>query len=247
MSKYVLCKFLGGSHLYGMNTPASDIDERGVFAHTDPAYILGTKRDDEERKQNPDIKEDIIYKELNHFAGLLKQSNSEAIEAMVAPVESFEIFTPEWKKIRDLGRKVIDSEKLFKCLRGYMQGEYRLAIGERKGTIGGKRYAQVLEYGFSPKNFCQLFRLAHLGQKFFLEDRFVINVKTDGDKDVYDYIMSVKTTPWLHNKESLTVEYNKYETALTLAYENRVASYTLDEDALNKTLLDIYLPFLNKI
>ena len=37
----MLVKTLGGSTAYGLNTPESDLDYRGVFVNTDPSKILG--------------------------------------------------------------------------------------------------------------------------------------------------------------------------------------------------------------
>jgi predicted nucleotidyltransferase len=239
-----LCKLLGGSHLYGLNTPESDIDYRGVFMHTDPSYILGTKRFDEERHQDPSIQEDLIFKELNHFAGLLKAANSEALEYLFAPTEVFTEFSESWARFRGATYSLVDTHKLYKCLRGYMQGEYRLAIGERKGTIGGKRYAEVIKYGFSRKNFTQLFRLAYVGQTFFLEDRFVVNIKKDAPTEIYDKLMKVKTQPWEFTKEVLTQMYLDEEKKLEDAFNNRIKTYTFSEDLINNLLLEAYKPYL---
>jgi predicted nucleotidyltransferase len=35
----VICKVTGGSRMYGLQTPESDTDIRGVFLNTDPAII----------------------------------------------------------------------------------------------------------------------------------------------------------------------------------------------------------------
>ena len=156
-ARTVLCEYLGGSQLYHLNTPESDVDERGVFMHTDPAYVLGTRRFDEERKQNDT--QDKVLKELSHFCSLLRKSNSEAMEVMFCNESEFSLLTPEFKEFRKLASDVVDSKNLFNCLRGYMQGEKRLANGLRKGKLGGNGFAKLQEVGFSPKNFTQLFRL----------------------------------------------------------------------------------------
>jgi hypothetical protein len=241
-----LCKFLGGSHLYGLNTPESDMDYRGVFMHTDPSYILGTKRFDEERMQNHTEQIDIVYKELNKMVALLKDSNSEAIEALFAPEEAFTENTEIWKEFRKHAIHFVDSEKLYKCLAGYMQGEYRLAIGERKGKIGGKRYSKLQEVGYSPKNFTQLFRLAYLGRTFFLEDRFVVNVKKDATTDTFDFLMGVKTKPENFTKEKLTELFHAEDAKLKEAFEARKYTFRFDEKLANELLLAAYLPYLLK-
>jgi len=38
-----LVKYIGGSKLYGLDTPESDIDYRGVFIHTNPSKIYGMR------------------------------------------------------------------------------------------------------------------------------------------------------------------------------------------------------------
>jgi len=240
----LLCEFHGGSHLYGLNTPASDIDVRGVYANTDYTSILGTKRFDEERRQTASIQEDIVYKEVSHFIRLLKQSNTEALEILFASESAFSILSDSMKLIRSYHESLVDSERLYKCLCGYMQGEYRLAIGERKGQIGGKRYESVQKYGFSPKNFTQLFRLAYAGQMFFEQNRFPVNIKEEKDPDIWNALMNIKTKPELFTKDELTLKYAEAELALEQAYENRVVERKFDEDKANELLFDVYMPHL---
>lgn len=241
MKTKVLCKYLGGSHLYKLNGPNSDVDERGVFMHTDPAYVLGTKRMDEERKQNDEV--DFVVKELNHFVTLLKKSNSEALECLFAEESAFHVMTPEFCLFRVNATSFIDSEKLFKCLMGYTQGERRLATGERTGQLGGKRKSAVDTYGFSPKNFTQMFRLLKLGTYFFNQNKFVVDVSYFDDK-THNLLRSVKFTPEKHNKEELNELSYEFETELKESFDNRQKDFKFDEDLANKLLLSCYKPYL---
>lgn len=240
----LLCEFQGGSHLYGLNTPASDIDVRGVFANTDPDYILGTKRHDESRKQISSEKEDIVYKELSHFMRLLKASNTEALEILFAKESAFSLMSHSMSLIRTSQDSFVDSERLYNCLRGYMQGELRLALGERKGQIGGKRYEAVQKYGFSPKNFTQLFRLAYVGEIFFKENRFPVNIKDEKDPAIWEALMAIKTQPENFSKDELTLRYAEAELSLEEAFNNRAKDRKFDEEVANETLLAIYIPHL---
>ena len=237
----VICEFLGGSHLYGLNTPSSDEDVRGIFVNTEPAYILGTRRFDEARKQNPDIKEDVVYKELSHFMRLLNQANTEALELLFAPIENFTSYSDQFERIQSKRNNLIDSKRLFNCLRGYMQGEYRLAVGQRTGQLGGKRYEQVQKYGFSPKNFTQLFRLAYVGRTFFTENRFVVNVRNE---PIYEKLMAIKTQPEKFSKESLTQDFEEAEKALVQAFERRAVTHHFEEEVANDILVEIYHPYI---
>lgn len=237
-----LCLYYGGSHLYRLNTLESDIDERGIFMHLDPAYILGTKRFDEERKQNDE--QDKVLKELSHYCSLLRRSNSEALEILFAESQ-FEAISPEFKLIRHHRYSFVDSKGLFNCLRGYMKGELRLALGERKGKIGGKRYAKLQEVGYSPKNFTQLLRLANVGITFFREDRYVVDTRDFAD-GVHELLMSIKTTPEKHTVEELKQLAADAEASLVTAYENRSVNHEFNEDLMNELLLQIYLPILQE-
>ena len=57
----MLVKMLGGSTAFGLNTPESDVDYRGVFVNTEPSKILGLEKLDHIQKQETD---DIVYCQL---------------------------------------------------------------------------------------------------------------------------------------------------------------------------------------
>lgn len=238
----ILCTLFGGSHLYGLNTPASDLDYRGIFMHTDYEYILGTKRFEEERKQDHVKKEDHVFKELNHFFSLLKQTNSEALEVLFAPDKCFTTLTEDMMLIRSHCWSFVDSKRLFTCLSGYIQGELRLALGERKGQIGGKRYEQVQKYGFSPKNVCQMRRLAYMGETFFNSNQ--LPVRLEGD--VREELLRIKTKPELYSIEDIRNMFAASDLALKKAFDERSHTFSFDEDLANKLLLKLYFPHLQK-
>ncbi len=60
-----LAKWLGGSKMYGMSTSQSDIDEREIFIHTDPKYIVGLNRFDQQVIN--DDKQDVARHEVRYF------------------------------------------------------------------------------------------------------------------------------------------------------------------------------------
>jgi hypothetical protein len=235
---------LGGSNLYHLSTPESDIDERGVFVHLEPKYILGTKRFDEERRQPKDTNEDIVVKELSHYCSLLSKSNTEALDLLFCDETEFNEISPEFSLLRENRLKFVDSKMFFRCLRGYMQGERRLMNGERKGQIGGKRYAKLQQVGYSPKNAVQLLRLAKVGIDFFKYDKYFVNTKYFG-YDFHSTLMGIKTEPNRFSKEHVNGMVDVFEKKLVTAFENRKINYTFDEEALNDVLMKIYLPILN--
>jgi hypothetical protein len=211
--------------------------------HLEPAYILGTKRFDEERRQVPG--KDKVHKELSHFCTLLRQSNSEALEVLFADAKRFLTMTPQMEMLRAFAMKFVDSTALFKCLRGYMQGERKLANGERKGQIGGKRYATLQKVGYSPKNAAQFLRLANVGIHFFNESRYIVDC-ADFGMNFHGMLLDIKMHPENTSKEYINQLFDDAEISLVEAYENRKHTYHFDEDLMNEILLEIYLPVLNK-
>lgn len=235
-----LCKTLGGSNAYGLNTPESDVDYRGVVCNTDAATILGLSRFDVIQKQE---NEDEVYYEVRKFFELLKNGNTGALEVLFTNRDKFLEFAPEFEPVYANRMSFVDTDKMFKCLRGYMQGEQRLANGERTGQLGGKRKAQLEKYGFSPKNFVQLFRLAWCGVTLFQDGFFPINVM-DEDPAFGLYLFELKTNPAHFTREQLNLEVASAEKKLLEAYEARKFRYTFDEAKANALLTQLYLPHL---
>lgn len=251
MKTKTLCKIWGGSHLYKLNTPESDIDERGVFIHLDPAYIVGTRRFDEERIQPKETDEDVVLKELSHYCSLLAKSNTEALEILFCDESEFSEISEEFKLLRNYRNYFIDSKKLFACLRGYMQGERRLMNGERKGQIGGKRYAKLQEVGYSPKNAVQLLRLAKVGIHFFQTRDFIVDTRKFPN-NFHDLLMDIKVHPKNYTKHEINALVDDCENMLAEAFESRRGlirpefEHTFNESILNKVLVSIYTPILVK-
>lgn len=244
MKHKVISQFLGGSHAYGLNTPDSDEDVRGVFVHTDPRYIVGLGR--YEHQEDIANGNDIKHKEFRAFVNLLRKGNSEAIEMLYHDRKEFDVLEPEFKLLRDHRDSLVDPHRLFKVLLGYMQGEKRLANGERTGKLGGKRKAQIDKYGFSPKNFVQLFRLAQCGMWFFDQNHFFVNVMAY-DKGFGEWLLDIKTHPENHRKDELNKAVEAAEKNLKLAYDDNIKKFTtkFDEDLANELVVKTYLKVLN--
>lgn len=231
-----ICRIVAGSRLYGLETPDSDVDTRGVFLNTDYADILGLSRD----KIIKSSTEDTLLIELRHYLGHLQRTNTSAIELLFA--EGFEILEDEFRIIRENRYRLMDSERLFTSLMGYIHGERRLANGERTGELGGKRKATVDRFGFSPKNFSHLLRLAHCGEEFFRTSVYPVRLH-DMARDT---IFSVKTEPERYTKEELNLMSDDAVGRLKNAYDNRKETFKFDVDLANRLCLDFYMPFLEK-
>jgi hypothetical protein len=104
-----------GSHLYGTNTPSSDMDYKGVHIPSGRAIILQraenvidrmTKRDCT-AKNSPADTDDQSYS-LQKFFGMLAVGDTVATEILFAPKP---IFTdPDWGKIQRVGKSLLNRQ-----------------------------------------------------------------------------------------------------------------------------------------
>lgn len=244
----VLANMAGGSHAYGLSTPTSDYDERYVFMHTDIGNIVGLDRNTFVDKRNDT--EDSFGYELRHFFESLKKTNTQALEILYNDGSKFVTLHPLFKELVIANRsEFVDEAKYYSSLRGYMQNERRLANGERIGKLGGARREAIDTYGFSYKNFVQLFRLAWAGSTFFSKGYFPVNVR-DEDPKFADFLMEVKTEPQKFTKEELNEHVDRWEVILEGVFTREFESRKLkvfNDDLANEVLMDFYYPMLGSI
>lgn len=228
---------MGGSRMYGLETPESDTDIRGVFLNTDPAYIIGLGRNEIVKYE----REDSVFFELVHFLKSLSKTNTQALELLFA--EEYLEISPEFEKVRENRLRLVDSKRLFSSLKGYIGNERRLANGERTGNLGSKRKKQIEKYGFSPKNFSHLFRLAYCGSIFFRNSSYPVRVSSL-DAGMHEFIFSVKTEPCKYTREYLNTMADKALLKLEADFNGRKDDLIFDIDFANQICLESYLPFL---
>lgn len=235
----ILCDITAGSHLYGLSTPESDVDKRGVFINTEPSKILGLSRKDVIKQAGADA----VYFELCHFLSSLKKTNTQMVELLFAPIEKFSVISHEFEEIRKNKFELIDSELFYKSLLGYIHNERRLANGERTGCLGSKRKAMIEKFGFSPKNFSHLFRLAFCGTIFFEKGYYPVDLIQE-NIDFRNFILSVKTEPEKYTLGNLNVFVDKAQAKLDSVFKNRKINYKFNIDLANDFCLRFYLPYL---
>ena len=228
---------LGGSHAYGLNTPQSDLDYRGVYSSNGINTILGLCQQDFATHTEIST-DDNIYYELRKYLSMLRKTNSVAIELLYN--EDWLHITPLFQLIQAKRELLIDSHCFYKSLKGYMLGELKLATGERTGKLGGKRKESIDELGFSPKNFVQLLRLATCGAEFFKTGNFPLRVESFS-KEFRDMLLEIKLEPKKHwTKESLCRVVGAAELCLDLAYQQTKISYHFDDKVANNILMLAY-------
>jgi len=238
----IIAQYLGGSHLYGLNTPTSDEDIRYVFLNDTIGEILGLDRHDHLDKRT--IDEDSFGMELRGFLNLLRKTNTQVMELLYAPESAFTTLDPKFKKlVLDRREKFIDSDRFYKSLQGYIFTERRLALGERAGKIGGKRFESVEKHGYSPKNMVQLFRLGHAGIEFFRSGIFPTNMRAYNPV-ICDRLLDIKTHPENYDPQKLVNETHDLERALEVAYNATAVKYTFDLNYANNVCGEMYRKWL---
>jgi hypothetical protein len=226
----VIASLVGGSTLYGLNTPSSDVDYRGIYIATDNKYKAGfEKMDSVVLSPHNGDNEDATYYEIGHYLRLLQKTNTQVMEMLFALDSSFTYKHPFIDQIRSHRYSLIDSEKLKSSIRGYVQSELRLATGERSGQLGGKRKADVEKYGFSPKNFVQIFRLIRVGIRFFDTGVYMVNVK-EHSPTLHAWLMALKTDPSGYTCEELKDNVLHELEALETSIKNSEVNYKFDID-----------------
>lgn len=236
--KKILCKYYGGSHLYGTNTPESDLDIRGVFVYNDPLVLLGFMKESPEVTQNEEV--DISLKGINDFIRLLMKGNTEAMECIYAPNSSFIELNDDFNSyIRGNPEKFIDSEKLYKCFKGYIQGERLLANATRTGKLGGKRKESIERWGFSPKNFSHLLRLTFCCEYFFTNRIYPVKIK-DFNLDIYNLCFSIKTNPSEYTRDQLNELSYDFENKMDIAYNKKDFVLVPNLDHIRDTIISLH-------
>jgi len=237
----MLAKMLGGSTAYGLNTPESDLDYRGIYMFTDIAKIIGLDKNGEHHEDR--TKNDEVYYEFRHFLGLLRKTNSQVLELLFN--KNWIEISDEFKLVIDSKFNLIDCEKMIKSLQGYMYGERRLANGERTGQLGLARHTTLDKYGYSPKNMVQLLRLGYCGKCLFEKGYFPVNIMKE-DSEFGLELLDIKLHPEKYNVSELNLKVDKAELDLKSAYENRNFNYKFNSELANELCLKVYYPIIEQ-
>ena len=237
----ILIKTIGGSRLYGLENQSSDWDYRGVYCHTTPDKILGLECTNESTATQ-DESNDIVLFEVRKFLKMLKKSNSTVLEILYAPGDKTIERCCRYYDIINNREQLFDSEQFYSVLLGYTQSEIRLANGERTGKLGGKRRNSLDQYGFSPKNFCNLFRLYFTGIHLFKTGEYIVDWKSQ--PEIRHFLLDVKNNPEKFKKEELNKQANDLEKNLKSIKKESTIKYSFNEELANKILTDLYKHFL---
>lgn len=243
-----MVKSYGGSRAYGLNTPDSDTDIRGVFVNTEVSQILGLNRFD--HQINKKDKEDTVLVELRQFFKNLKKGCTGDIELLWTEPDS--IITPSynWGQILKYRTRLVSTNTLFKSISGYLTHERELAFGEK--TKNQKILDNVKNFGYNPKSVVQFCRLAWCATEFFKKGVFPVNLgeyQTMGDSCVlvYDFLYKVKNTKtsiW-YGRDRIIEKMNEFESEFYRSFQAKNFCYEFDDKIVSEICFCIYYDILD--
>lgn len=175
-NRTLLYLVVSGSHAWGLDTPTSDIDLRGVYQDpTTKILSLYEGRDNIEFTQD---NYDIQLYEVEKFFKMLCKHNGNMVNLLWLPSPLFISFGIPWV---GLARNFL-TRKLKFYYRGYAEGQRKRAMSERGGKALIYTYREMfsglytMRYGHLEFNFMKLWKIAidngwysgHLLDKYFL-------------------------------------------------------------------------------
>lgn len=128
-SGYQLLEVIAGSHLYGLNTPSSDIDTRGIFNLPIEEYIIPNHS-----KQINDNTNDEVHYEISKFLSLAKTANPNILEIMFAPEHSITFKDPKVDILLNQ-RDAFLTKACKNSLGGYAVTQIKKARGQNKKIV----------------------------------------------------------------------------------------------------------------
>ena len=123
----ILAEFRVGSHAYGLATPESDEDTKGIFALPSESYL----RSEPPPEQVSDEKNDVCYYSLKRFCELASGANPNFIELLFMPDDCRLFVSPLFQSILDV-REIFITKQAAASHLGYAQMQIKKAKGKNK-------------------------------------------------------------------------------------------------------------------
>ncbi|MEG1141298.1 MAG: nucleotidyltransferase domain-containing protein, partial [Clostridia bacterium] len=144
----IIYEYIAGSTLYGLNTPTSDIDIRGVYITPIDRFYSVDKNAYQE--QVSDDKNDTVYYELRKYLELLKNSNPNILESLNVPEDKILHKDKVFDLILSNKSKFISKEGI-KPLIGYASSQIKKATGLNKKIVKQVLHKkEVLDFCYIP-------------------------------------------------------------------------------------------------
>jgi predicted nucleotidyltransferase len=229
------CKI--GSHAYGLATPESDLDLRGVVVPNDLSYFFGLNFFEQEIYKD---QEDHVAWNLQKFAKLAAAANTQMLEMLFSSEEHIITLHPLFNKYFLKNRDKFLTNKIYDVINGYAGSEYRKALGESSRDLGAVRKEDINNFGYSCRNASHCVRLLYAATHALSTGVFPVMLP----KDIRNTCMQLK-----RGVSTLSEFKIAYEFWTVMLFEAKLRSVLKDEfdyNWLNQMLVNIHKDLLCK-
>lgn len=147
INQYLLFEAIVGSQAYGLSTPESDVDIKGVFLLPNDYLLVG-----DYIPQISDEKNNITYYELNRFMELIKENNPNIIELLFSNDDMIQYCHPLFKNFILNNKEHFLTKKLEHTFGGYAISQIKKARGLNKKIVN-----PIEKEKKTPLDFCHIF------------------------------------------------------------------------------------------
>ena len=176
-----------GSHAYGLNTPESDLDLRGIALEPIDHVVGFTKKFEQYQKHTDAV--DVCVFGLVKFCALAAQCNPNVLELLFVRDESVRHRTLVYDELRRY-RGLFLSQKARHTFRGYAMSQLKKIRFKAEHGSTGKRKAVIEEFGWDVKHGMHLVRLMRMGEELLRDG--VLNVWRDDREE----LLAVRSGQW---------------------------------------------------
>jgi len=139
---------LSGSFAYGLNTPVSDEDTRGVFVGT-PSNVCGLFP-----IENVEYDGDYVVFELRKFVSLAKDCNPNIIELLYIHESDVLFSTPLWERLRE-SRDLFLTRRAKHTFSGYAMAQLKKIRGHKAWIVNPQPVEAPLPAKFVKRKFIE--------------------------------------------------------------------------------------------
>lgn len=163
-----------GSHAYGLSTPESDIDLRGIVVPNDLTYYFGTRVFEQ---HNYPEDEDHVAWHLKKFMPLAAKGNTQMLEMIFSPKDTQRFVHPAFQELILDKKEKFMTQAIFPSIQGYATSENMKALGLSSRDLGERRKEDLGTYGYSVRNASHCIRLMHAGAVALTEGYFPVRLE----------------------------------------------------------------------
>lgn len=162
-----------GSHIWGMNTPDSDIDLFRIYQMPTRNILLGQRIDSKPMKTSTE--EDIQTHEIGVVYQQILQSNINFVIGLASPLVNTPLMDSHIGKFVDIALACVD-RNIYHSVKGMAVGNYKKYIEKNGDKLPEEKYNKIL-------------RIVQFGIDFLETGDFNFNKFTGGNRAVYETMM----------------------------------------------------------